>query len=373
MAKFITTKYGTKINVEGLTPKQIAKVRTTAEGKGAYGAKGAALAQELRKRNETKATTGGNTTEGVQGDPGIPITSETQKVDLGVTPGTGAIDPEKAGPALTGAEEKDSERNFNMNNPGVQVDAFGNRRIIERDPATGAVSTRIESGALATGAQGLLSGAISNFGANGNIDLSGAPRILETGDVRDQAQKVGDANYSYITRNVERNKRRELEAAKQELAERGIPIDYANPDSMWNKATGAINQRYDDIDQAASNQAIMGRDASMGALISGQSTARNAFVSGATTVAENARANLNSSLAASGALSGEFTPYAGGSVDQSGVLGNLVSKMSDAELARYGIDKDYAAKLRAINKPSGGSGGGAAVQDNSPIFMGSQG
>jgi hypothetical protein len=172
---------------------------------------------------------------------------------------------------------------------------------------------------------------------------------------------------------VERNKRRELEAAKQELAERGIPIDYANPDSMWNKATGAINQRYDDIDQAASNQAIMGRDASMGALISGQSTARNAFVSGATTVAENARANLNSSLAASGALSGEFTPYAGGSVDQSGVLGNLVSKMSDAELARYGIDKDYAAKLRAINKPSGGSGGGAAVQDNSPIFMGSQG
>jgi hypothetical protein len=48
----------------------------------------------------------------------------------------------------------------------------------------------------------------------------------------------------------------------------------------------------------------------------------------------------------------------------------LLNKMSDSELAKYGIDKDYAAKMRAISK---GGGGGGAAQDNSPIFMGSQG
>lgn len=368
--KFITTKYGTKINVEGLTPEQIARVRTTAEGKGAYGAKGAALANEIRKRNKQQPNQDGQTGGGTQTDQGTPIVGKVQPVDLGVQQGTGQIDPVKAGAALTGANELDSTRTFNMQNPGEQTDAYGNKKIITRDPATGAVTTRVESGALANNAKGILGGALENLGAKGNIDLSGAPKILETGDVRTEAQRVGDANYNYLTRNMERDKRREMEAAKQELAERGIPIDYGNPDSMWNKATGAINQRYDEINSAANQQAIIGRDASMGALISGQNVARDAFLKGAGMEADNARSQVSTALGATGAMAGDFTQYAGGSVDQTGVLQSLLKNMSDAELAKYGIDKDYAAKLRAINKPSGGGGGGG--QDNSPIFMGVQ-
>lgn len=359
--KFITTKYGTKINIDGLTPEQVARVKETAEAKGAYGAKGAALAQEIRKRNEKRASAGATGSPEAQpggvGTPPVPVTTETKPVDLGVEKGTGMIDPAKAGGVLTGAEEKDAEKTFNMNNPGIQVDQFGNKRIITRDPATGEVTVRAEGGELANNAKGILGGALENLGTKGNLDLSGAPKILETGDVRSEAQRVGDANFAYLTRNVDRDKRREMEATKQELAERGIPIDYGNPDSMWNKATGAVNQRFDEINAAANQQAIIGRDASMGALISGQNVARDAFLKGAGMEAENARANLNSALGATGALTGQFTPYAGGSVDQSGVLGTLFSKMSDAELAKYGIDKDYAAKIRAIAKGGGGGGG----------------
>lgn len=52
MAKFITTKYGTKINVEGLQPDQVSKVLATAQDKGAYGAKGASLAAALQKKGQ---------------------------------------------------------------------------------------------------------------------------------------------------------------------------------------------------------------------------------------------------------------------------------------------------------------------------------
>ena len=64
---------------------------------------------------------------------------------------------------------------------------------------------------------------------------------------------------------------------------------------------------------------------------------------------------------------GDFSQFAGGSIDQSAVLSGLLAKMSDAELTKYGIDKDYAAKLRAINKPSGGGGGST---DSTPIIGG---
>ncbi len=359
----ITTKYGTRINVEGLSPEQIARVKSVAQDKGAYGAKGAALANEIRKRNERKAQqpgtgTGTGTGTGANPQPGAPIVNTVADVDLGVKPGVGTIDPQRAGAAITGAEDRDVDQTFKMNNPGQQIDAFGNKKIVRRDPVTGEVTTEVQTGALGSAAQGAASDAMTNLRLKGNIDLSGAPKILETGDVRSEAQKVGDANYAFLTRNAERDKRREMEATKQELAERGIPIDYGNPDSMWSKATGAINQRYDELDQAASNQAIIGRDASTGVLISGQKTARDAFVQGATTEAENARAQASATLGAAGATAGEFSPYAGGSVDQSGILMGLLNKMSDSELAKYGIDKDYAAKMRAIAKGGGGGGGG---------------
>lgn len=71
MAKTVTTKYGTKINVDGLTPDQVKKVLSMAQDKGAYGAKGAAFAKQLQKSAATPPAagapgTGGNLTTTVQ-------------------------------------------------------------------------------------------------------------------------------------------------------------------------------------------------------------------------------------------------------------------------------------------------------------------
>ena len=52
--KSITTKYGTKIDVTGLDAKQVEQVRSMAEDKGAYGAKGAALAKQLQEQSKKK-------------------------------------------------------------------------------------------------------------------------------------------------------------------------------------------------------------------------------------------------------------------------------------------------------------------------------
>lgn len=49
MAKTVTTKFGTKIDVSGLNPDQVKQVLSAAQDNGAYGAKGTALANQLRK------------------------------------------------------------------------------------------------------------------------------------------------------------------------------------------------------------------------------------------------------------------------------------------------------------------------------------
>lgn len=49
--KSFISKYGIKVDVSGLTPDQVSKVRSMAENKGNYGAKASALANVFRQQN----------------------------------------------------------------------------------------------------------------------------------------------------------------------------------------------------------------------------------------------------------------------------------------------------------------------------------
>lgn len=171
----IKTKYGTVINTTGLSPEQIAKVRQTAEGNGAYGSKGAALADSLRKKN---ARTTAPTTPPA-------ATPETPMADpnAGINPETGQVNPE---------------------------DLFASAR------------------------------------ANWNDDRAKA--------LRDQGQQ---AAYDFNTRNYATDKARELEDAKQEAANRGLPYDPANPESGYGQLVGSVDRKYTQLDQDAKNQAIL--------------------------------------------------------------------------------------------------------------------
>jgi hypothetical protein len=62
-----------------------------------------------------------------------------------------------------------------------------------------------------------LENAISGLGT---LDLSGAPKILNADDLASSRQSVYDSQLALSTRDFETDKARELEARKQELAER---------------------------------------------------------------------------------------------------------------------------------------------------------
>ena len=313
MAKFITTKYGTKINVEGLTPEQIAKVRSTAEDKGAYGAKGAALADSFRKQAAKPAA------------PAAPAgAAPAQGIDTGVDPNTGQIDPNKAVPAVVDASRGDTEQNFRMNNPNEQVDEFGNKQEIEYDPVTGQTRIKKSGGDALNKANQAFLGTLDQFNANPNGGRAAAQ----------------EANYNYITKTYGRDKAREMEASKQELAQRGIPID-PTKESLWSKTTGSIDEKYQSLDDQAKNQAIM---------------------AGNQTYATDVGAIGTLGGVAQG-QKGTFTAFQGGDSTLAPNLQTLINTMSDADMAKYGIDQDMKAKLKAL-AASKGSGSGSGTVHN---------
>lgn len=385
MSKFLTTKYGTRINVEGLSPQQVARVRKVAEDSGAYGSRGAALAKQLQQRNSRQPAVGEPTPEA---DAAVEIALPTRTPDLGVNQQTGVINPNVAAPVLTGAEERDAQYNFNLNNPGQQTDIFGNTQSIAIDPQTGQVTKTAQAGGLGSAAQSFLTGALGQAqqGAQldlsnelgqlqgARLDLSGAPQILQAGDVRGDAQAVADANFGFLTRNLQRDKGRELEETKQMLAERGIPIDYENPDSMWNKAVGSIEEKYQNLTDQANQQALMSRDASLQALTNVQGSARDAFLRSAGMEFDAATGQAKDSAALKGMQTGQvlnvlgaagnvvgltspqFTQYQGGQIDQSSLIAGLLGLTSEAAQGNRALSQDFKTKMAAINKPAGGGG-----------------
>lgn len=331
MANYITTKYGTKINVTGLTPEQIAKVRSTAEDKGAYGTKGAALADTFRAKNTA--------TKPVQPAPTVPQTPATNTPvpvpgpALGVDPKTGVIDPNKAVPTITGAVQDDTNKNFQMQNPTQQTDVLGNKQEITTDPTTGKTIINQTAGGGLSAANQAFTNAAMGFANAG-----------------DNAKAAADANYSYLTRNYSQDKSRELEATKQELANRGIPLNFAgdpnNPDNLYSRAIGSIDQKYQGLYDQANNQALMARDTSL---------STQAGVIGA----------LGGAVAQQ---SPGFTAFQGGQSNQGEALLNLLGTISDADMTKYGIDKEMAAKLKAI--AASRSGGKSGSNDSGPIIGG---
>ena len=245
----ITTKYGTKINVSGLSPEQIARVRSMAEDNGAYGAKGAALANSLRKRG---------------------------------TGGANAGD-------MAGATEDNVSLGINDINKGNGV--FDNPDDV----------------------------------------WANAPKIPGADDLQGEVDKVRDANYNYITKDYATSKAREIEDKKQELAERGIPMD-PDPNSLYGRSLAEIDKHYQSLDDQARNQAIIGGDATLTTQVNAGKTANDAFM-------------------------------------------NAVLGMSDRELALYGLNKNFKAQMAQIkaqkNTGGGGGGGGGGTPDTSPIIGGS--
>ena len=208
----ITTKYGTKINVDGLSPAQIAKVQAITAN-GAYGTKATALAKQFQKVNAGKAPApGGTVGAGATGS------------NLGINDKTGTVDSKVATDTLVDASAKDTAVNFDLNNPGSQTDIQGNTQDIKKNP-DGTVT-------ITQGAGGTFS-AVNNAFTNAALGLGDGSR-----------KAAQDATYNYLTRNDAVDKSRDLEDTRQLLAERGIPVNFADANSQWMKANEQINRKY---------------------------------------------------------------------------------------------------------------------------------
>src|SRR5690606_21086200 len=68
-------------------------------------------------------------------------------------------------------------------------------------------------------------------------------------------QRIEDEVYRSLTRNLERDRERELESARQRLHNQGIPYS-DDPNSKYQRMLNDIHERYDERDSAARGQAV---------------------------------------------------------------------------------------------------------------------
>jgi len=178
-----------------------------------------------------------------------------------------------------------------------------------------------------------------SIGADGRItnydDILGQNKTFDPTDPywQERRQANYDASYALNTSGLEERKAREIEEARQIAAERGLPFDpttqgtYGDPNTAYGKALNPTVARYDQMYKDAGNQATLA---------------------------------AQSAVEAEGGLSNQaYAAYL------QGVMGLTATEAQAKanELTKYGIDKDYKAKMAAVaasGKSSGGSSGGGS-------------
>ena len=153
-----------------------------------------------------------------------------------------------------------------------------------------------------------------------------------------------EATYNTLTRDYNKDEERDLEKAKQEMAERGIPYDPAaaqdpNTKNLYGRTIGGIGQSYKDLRAQAKERAILAGNTAYAT----DAAARDSFINAATTGAST--------------FGGQFQPYQNTSGADTKDLQALTSA---AFLQKYGVDKQTYIANKQLNKSGGGgsSGGG---------------
>lgn len=359
-AKYWTSKYGTRIDISGLSPEQVKRVQSKAQDNGAFGTAATQLATQFRKTTASKPVV---STPGAADPAGNTIINPNGTINQ---PGTQA--------ELDARRNEDFKKSFNASNPD-ETDAYGNTVHNEIDPVTGKVTRTTTQG---SSGKALTSFIDSYFANNKPLDLSGAPQVLTDNDLQSTRQGAYQSLYDQSTRNFARDKSRELEESKQELANRGIPFDPADPNSAYGRVVGAVDDKYHQYDLDAQNLAQTGADQRLATLVGANATARDSFINSAT---QQYNSGLNTAAQAANIYGTTFAPnsfagYKGGSINSTDDLLTLAQTASNSELAAIGLDQDRILKLKqlaiqkqALNKPTGG-GGNSGSSDSGFLIAG---
>jgi len=194
-------------------------------------------------------------------------------------------------------------------------------------------------GAVGSSVTNLGLAALQGYNA-GPLDMSGAPAFATTGDLSADRQKYADTSYAFMTQNLDRDKAREIEDQQQELANRGISYNPADPNSLWGKSMQSINERYDTQKNQAANQAWLSSGTEMTNMSNLSDAARAAYMNEQLTQRNLPLTDAQSLL----------------NMSQDPTL-------IQAWLNKYATDKDFQAKQAATDV--------AAANNTGPIIGGS--
>ena len=137
--------------------------------------------------------------------------------------------------------------------------------------------------------------------------------------------------YNLGTAGLAERQARDLEEAKQEAANRGLPYDPSNRESAYGRAIGGVTDRYDDLYKTATNQAYLA---------------------------------ANDAYATQGGLANQgFDSFMQGVLGISAANAQAIANGTASEA----VKKDYAAKMAALRK-SGGPGGSSGSGGESAGF-----
>jgi hypothetical protein len=414
------SKLGTVINIpDGLTPKQIADIKADADagygtraqqtanrlGKKAkapkpaepapaapaetpaapaapqrdpnFNAKGylsanpdiAAEAQRLRAEGDTRTAEqiafdhyrdngraeGRGFGEGQGPQVNIPGAGTGDTVNAGPPPALtpdGQVDRAAEEERLKALRDEDTLRQFKLDNPD-QTDEFGNTITYSLGP-DGKVIRTVKAGETAEKFRKLALAAAEGY------------------DPAADRAKAEEATYGTLTKYYDRDMSRENEAAKQELANRGIPYDPAaaqdsNSANLYGRTIGGISEKYRSLKDDASRQAILAGNEAFRTTASARDSFIKTASEGANTFGADFRDYINNVRAQTGddtiallSLTAEqYAKLKGISVEEAAAAKNRAleeEKLKEAKRAnRAAEDIQRAAAAR-----SGGGGGGGS-------------
>ena len=310
-------KSGTVINIpDGLTKKQIAGIKADADNN--YGKRAQETANKLGKQLKKSAPTPEQPTMPVD-----PIVTGAGEV---VDPKYGTVDTGKAVEVVKEQKAEDVDTQFKLNQPMRMTDQNGNVRLINRDPVTGEVTITDEIGGTAKKFKDL---------------AEAAAQTWQSDTTRKNAE---EATYGTLTKYYDRDQSREMEDAKQELANRGIPYDPAaaqdpNSKNLYGKTIGGIGQKYQGLKDTASQQAVLSGNAAYATDVGAQKAFMDSVMSGAAQ------------------FSGSWSPYQNtidaGSTDD---VKDMITLSAQEYMAKYGINQDTYIKKKALSQQNRGGG-----------------
>jgi len=316
---------GTTINIpDGLSAKQIAAIKKDADA--GYGTRAQQTANELGKK--------------LSASPAAPKTVEQQiqRTEQEIAK------REKAGQAATpGLTQRLETLRGQASTPTAPVDPAA--PTTPTTPTDNNPNTTFGRKSV----DAFLDGILDTYKP---LDLSNAPKVMTAADLEAYRQQNQESLYNEETKYLDRNRSRQLEEKKQELANRGIPYNPAeefNPNSkdLYGRTIGAINENYATEQRSALDRARAGADARMATQAQVNQSARDSFINSAV---GQYQSQLDSLSTGNDLLNSLITEYG---MTRDEALAKMKMK-SDERIAKYRT----AASGGGGGSSSGGSSGG---------------